>query len=104
MSDVDNTLSIATSGNTHANSEIDVLTQGSGGKSLDTKTLYDKSSYDKMNSYLKVQSSKVSQMCSIHTQAFTAKLEAAKDQFKQDKKIIYKAIGQIIKRSNKADY
>lgn len=104
MSDVDNTFSIATSGNTHANSEIDVLTQGSGGKSLDTKTLYDKSSYDKMNSYLKVQSSKVSQMCSIHTQAFTAKLEAAKDQFKQDKKIIYKAIGQIIKRSNKADY
>lgn len=104
MNKEDNKLSIATTGNTHASSEIDILTQNSKSKSLDGKVLYDKSSYDKMNSYLKVQSSKVSQMCSIHTQAFTAKLEAAKDQFKQDKKIIYKAIGQIIKRSNKADY
>lgn len=95
----DNKLSIATTSNTYASSEIDILTQSSDGKSLDSKALY-----DKMNSYLKVQSSKVSQMCSIHTQAFTAKLEAIKDQFKQDKKIIYKAIGQIIKRSNKADY
>ena len=56
-----------------------------------------------MNNYLKVQSSKVSQMCSIHTQAFSAKLEAAKDQFKQDKKIIYKALQQIVKRSNKSN-
>lgn len=104
MNKEDNKLSIASSSNTYASSEIDILTQSSDGKSLDSKALYDKSAYDKMNNYLKVQSSKVSQMCSIHTQAFTAKLEAAKDQFKQDKKIIYKAIGQIIKRSNKADY
>lgn len=104
MNKEDNKLSIATTSNTHASSEIDILTKNSDSKSLDGKALYDKSTYDKMNSYLKVQSSKVSQMCSIHTQAFTAKLEAAKDQFKQDKKIIYKAIGQIIKRSNKADY
>lgn len=104
MNTADNKLSIATSGNAHTNAEIDILTQGSKNKSLNDKALYDKSTYDKMNNYLKVQSSKVSQMCSIHTQAFTAKLEAAKDQFKQDKKIIYKAIGQIIKRSNKADY
>lgn len=104
MNKEDNKLSIASSSNTYASSEIDILTQSSNSKSLDGKALYDKSTYDKMNSYLKVQSSKVSQMCSIHTQAFTAKLEAAKDQFKQDKKILYKAIGQIIKRSNKADY
>lgn len=104
MNKEDNKLSIASSSNTYGSSEIDILTQSSDGKSLDSKALYDKSAYDKMNNYLKVQSSKVSQMCSIHTQAFTAKLEAAKDQFKQDKKIIYKAIGQIIKRSNKADY
>lgn len=103
MNTADNKLSIATSGNIHNNNEIDILTQGSE-KSLNGKVLYDKSTYDKMNNYLKVQSSKVNQMCSIHTQAFTAKLEAAKDQFKQDKKILYKAIGQIIKRSNKADY
>ena len=66
------------------------------------KTVYDTSTYDKMNNYLKTQSSKVSQMCTIHTQAFTAKLEAAKDQFKQDKKILYKALQQVIKRSNKS--
>lgn len=104
MNKEDNKLSIASTSNTYASSEIDILTQNADNKSLNGKVLYDKSTYDKMNSYLKVQSSKVSQMCSIHTQAFTAKLEAAKDQFKQDKKIIYKAIGQIIKRSNKADY
>lgn len=104
MNKEDNKLSIASSSNTYASSEIDILTQNADNKSLNGKVLYDKSTYDKMNSYLKVQSSKVSQMCSIHTQAFTAKLEAAKDQFKQDKKIIYKAISQIIKRSNKDDY
>ena len=67
--------------------------------------LYDKTNYsfDKMNSYLKIQSSKVNQMCNIHTQAFSAKLEAAKNCFIQDKKILYKAIQQVVKRSNKKD-
>lgn len=67
--------------------------------------LYDKTNYsfDKMNSYLKIQSSKVNQMCNIHTQAFSAKLEAAKNCFTQDKKILYKAIQQVVKRSNKKD-
>lgn len=67
--------------------------------------LYDKNAtFDKMNSYLKIQSSKVNQMCAIHTQAFTAKLEAAKDCFNQDKKILYKALERIVKRSNKKDF
>lgn len=67
--------------------------------------LYDKTNYsfDKMNIYLKIQSSKVNQMCNIHTQAFSAKLEAAKNCFTQDKKILYKAIQQVVKRSNKKD-
>ena len=43
-------------------------------------------------------------MCTIHTQAFTAKLEAAKDCFKQDKKILYKALQQVVKRSNKPGF
>lgn len=94
-------LSIASPGsNDWANSQIDVL----GGRDLDDAKVYDTSTFDKMNNYLKVQSSKVNQMCSIHTQAFSAKLEAAKDCFKQDKKILYKALNQIIKRSNKSDY
>lgn len=59
---------------------------------------YDQVGFDKMNSWLKIQSSKVSQMCSIHTQAFSAKLEACKDCLSQDKKILYKAIQQVLKK------
>lgn len=85
--------------------QIDVLSGTATGVSdLNDKLVYDTSTFDKMNNYLKVQSSKVNQMCSIHTQAFTAKLEAAKDQFKQDKKILYKALQKIVKRSNKPGY
>ena len=43
-------------------------------------------------------------MCTIHTQAFSAKLEAAKDCFKQDKAILYKALQKIVKRSNKPGF
>lgn len=66
--------------------------------------IYDSSTVDKMNSWLKIQSSKVSQMCQIHTQAFSAKLEAAKDCFKQDKQILNKAIQQVLKRSDKEGF
>lgn len=104
MNKEDNKLSVASSTNTYASGEVELLTNAKNSKSLDDKVFYDRSSFDKMNNYLKVQSSKVSQMCSIHTQAFSAKLEAAKDQFKQDKKIIYKALQQIVKRSNKPGF
>lgn len=66
--------------------------------------IYDSSTADKMQSWLKIQSSKVSQMCQIHTQAFSAKLEAAKDCFKQDKQILNKAIQQVLKRSDKEGF
>lgn len=66
--------------------------------------IYDSSTADKMQSLLKVYSARVSQMCQIHTQAFSAKLEAAKDCFKQDKKILNKAIQQILKRSDKEGF
>lgn len=107
MNKEDNKLSIDNSfSNSYTSAEIDILssTKTSGGSSLNDKVIYDKSSFDKMNNYLKVQSTKVNKMCSIHTQAFSAKLEAAKDCFKQDKKILYKALNQIIKRSNKENY
>lgn len=78
---------------------------GALGSVKNNGNLYDKNAtFDKMNSYLKIQSSKVNQMCAIHTQAFTAKLEAAKDCFNQDKKILYKALERIVKRSNKKDF
>lgn len=100
--DKENTLSISSaSSNSYVSAQIDKL---GGVTDLKDKKVYDTSTFDKMNNYLKVQSSKVNQMCSIHTQAFSAKLEAAKDQFKQDKKILYKALNQIIKRFNKSDY
>lgn len=98
-SDSKNTLSFTSVGsNKYVSGQITAL----GVTDFSAKTVYDTSTYDKMNNYLKTQSSKVSQMCTIHTQAFTAKLEAAKDQFKQDKKILYKALQQVIKRSNKS--
>lgn len=68
------------------------------------KIIFDQSTSDKMNSLLKVYSTRVNDMCQIHTQAFTAKLEACKDCFKQDKKILNKAIQQVLKRSNKEDF
>lgn len=68
------------------------------------KVIYDSSTADRMQSLLKVYSARVNQMCQIHTQAFTAKLEAAKDCFNQDKKILNKAIQQILKRSDKEGF
>ena len=87
-------------GRKYVQDQIDSL-----GKLQNNGELYDKTNYsfDKMNSYLKIQSSKVNQMCNIHTQAFSAKLDAAKNCFTQDKKILYKAIQQVVKRSNKKD-
>ena len=66
--------------------------------------IYDASTSDRMQSLLKVYSARVNQMCQIHTQAFSAKLEAAKDCFNQDKKILNKAIQQILKRSDKEGF
>ena len=95
--------------------KLDITT--SGGRDYATRNLsaidfgttkdnyiYDSSTSDKMQSLLKVYSARVSQMCQIHTQAFSAKLEAAKDCFKQDKQILNKAIQKILKRSNKEGF
>ena len=71
---------------------------------LGDNVIYSSSTVDKMQSWLKIQSSKVNQMCQIHTQAFSAKLEAAKDCFKQDKQILNKAIQMILKRSDKKGF
>ena len=75
-----------------------------GGNELNDLQVFNTSTYDKLKNYYKKWSTIVNQMCTIHTQAFTAKLEAAKDCFKQDKKILYKALQQIVKRSNKPGF
>lgn len=66
--------------------------------------IYDQSTVDRMNSWLKIQSGKVNQMCQIHTQAFSAKLDACKECFTQDKHILNKAIQQVLKRSDKEGF
>ena len=43
----------------------------------------------------KSQANKVTQFSSIHTMAFGAKLDAITDRYKQDKKILYKALSEI---------
>lgn len=86
---------VGTTGGTYASGQIAKL---GALPAADTALKYDQVGFDKMNSWLKIQSSKVSQMCSIHTQAFSAKLEACKDCLSQDKKILYKAIQQVLKK------
>lgn len=90
--------------NTFGATQIGTMITGGSIASMNNKKVYDSSTFDKLNNYMKVQSAKVNEMCTIHTQAFTAKLEAAKDCFKQDKKILYKALNKIVGRSNKDNY
>ena len=49
----------------------------------------------------KAEANKVSQYSSIHTLAFSAKLDAITDCYKQDKKLLYKALSQINKYEGK---
>ena len=51
--------------------------------------------YNKIDMYMKAKVNQVQQMSNIHTMAFTAKIQAAKDCFVQDKKILYKALAKI---------
>ena len=95
-------LSISDTSSIYVNKQIETLGDVNTRKS--DNEIKNKSTFDIMNNYLKVQSTKINEMCQIHTRAFTAKLEAAKDCFKQDKKILYKALSKVAKRSNKSDY
>lgn len=90
----------STSGNTYTGDQLNKM----GVSDLNDMNISDTSSFDKLNNYYKIQATKINTMCTIHTQAFSAKLEAAKDCFKQDKKILYKALSQITKRSNKEGF
>jgi hypothetical protein len=51
--------------------------------------------YNKIEMYMKAKVTQVHQMSSIHTMAFSAKLQAAKDNFVQNKSILYKALSKI---------
>lgn len=56
--------------------------------------------YNKIDMYMKAKVTQVNQMSSIHSMAFSAKLQAAKDCFVQNKAILYKALAKI--KSHKA--
>lgn len=51
--------------------------------------------YNKIDMYMKAKVGQVQQMSTIHSMAFTAKLQAAKDCFVQNKAILYKALVKI---------
>lgn len=48
-----------------------------------------------IDSYLRVKVSQVQMLSNIHSQVFSAKLEAAKDEFNQNKSILYRALYKI---------
>ena len=50
---------------------------------------------EKMDKFIKLKVEQVNQMSSIHILAFTAKLDAMKDCFMQDKTVLYKALNNI---------
>ena len=58
---------------------------------------------NELNLIAKSQANKVQQLSAIHSMAFAAKLDAIADCYKQDKKILYKALSAIRKYEGKGD-
>lgn len=50
-----------------------------------------------ITNFIKAKSNQIEQMCTIHTMAFTAKLDAIKEAYVQDKKLLYTALKKINK-------
>ena len=54
-----------------------------------------------IDSYLKAKVSQVQALSNIHSQVFSAKLEAAKDEFNQNKAVLYRALYKITGKQKK---
>ena len=69
----------------------------------DTLEFTDIKVIEKMDKFIKLKVEQVNQMSTIHLLAFTAKLDAMKDCFMQDKTVLYKALSraQGIKKGDK---
>lgn len=52
--------------------------------------------YDETNEFIKELSAYVSRISEVHIMAYTAKLDALKEKFNQDKKILYGALSRIL--------
>ena len=50
----------------------------------------------KYESMIKMQANAIQEISNLHTTAFAARLDAYKDQFNQDKTILYKALYRIL--------
>ena len=77
-----------TTANAYASNNMDKLANASGIKA-------NSDIYNKIDLYMRAKVTQIQTMSSIHTQAFSAKLQAAKDNFVQNKQILYKALSKI---------
>lgn len=64
-------------------------------KDAETKDKLNKDIRLKMDNINKVRMNRIEGMCNIHALAFTKKLDAMKEAYKQDKKILYTALNKI---------
>lgn len=64
-------------------------------KDAESKDKMNKDIRIKMDSINKVRMNRIEGMCNIHALAFTKKLDAMKEAYKQDKKILYTALNKI---------
>lgn len=82
----------ASSAYTYATDQIANFGTMSGSDKIN---VYDKDIGNKIDLYIKAKINQIQVMSSIHSMAFSAKLQAAKDCMAQDKKILYKALAKI---------
>lgn len=81
-----------------------LLLDGNGEYDTDSRSsinTIDKDAINKVDLFIKGKVDQVMNMSEIHSQAFAAKITAIKDQYKQDKTVLYKALSTIIKDGRK---
>ena len=79
---------------TDGKSGLNIIVQGDNKYSEEYST-HKKEIDEQADLFIKVKVAQVDHMCKIHAMAFTAKLDAIKDCFCQDKAILYKALSKV---------
>lgn len=64
-------------------------------KDSDKLNIADKDVINTLDLFVKAKANEIQELSNIHIMAFSAKLDAMRDCFKQDKNILYKALGKI---------
>ncbi len=78
---------------TYSNTEADKFKGGYSKE--DNPNIFSQDVYTSIDLYMKAKVKQIQQMSNIHTLACTAKIQAVKDCFVQDKKVLYKALSKI---------